>query len=235
MAVCQPTVPVLAAVSIMHAENNKHVPKSMILMGGPIDTRQNPTSVNSFALEKSIYWFRSNLVTRIPANYPGYMRAVYPGFMQLSSFMMMNLQRHVDSHIKLFNTLIKGETEKVKPQCEFYDEYFAVMDIPAEFYLQTVQLVFQDHALPNGKMVSRGRKVNPGLITKTALLGIEGELDDISGLGQTKAALSLCKALPASQKQYYLQKEVGHYGVFSGRRYRTQIVPVICDFVYKHL
>jgi poly(3-hydroxybutyrate) depolymerase len=233
LAVCQPAVPVLAAVSIMSSEGNKHVPDSMILMGGPIDTRKSPTKVDTFAVQKSLNWFEENLVTRVPYSYPGYCRAVYPGFLQLSGFVMMNVQRHIDAHVKLFNTIVEDKFDKAEAQRKFYDEYFSVMDIPAEFYIQTVRLVFKDHDLPLGKMVSRGRKVDPSKITHTALLGVEGENDDITGIGQTKAALTLCKNIAEDKKQYYLQKDVGHYGVFSGRRYREQIIPVINEFVKK--
>jgi poly(3-hydroxybutyrate) depolymerase len=234
LAVCQPTVPVLAAVSIMHSEKNNKVPNSMILMGGPIDTRKNPTKVDNFAIQKSLSWFETNVICKTPIGYPGYNREVYPGFIQLSGFVAMNMQRHIDAHIKLFHNIVENDVENSEIQRKFYDEYFSVMDIPAEFYIQTVNLVFKTHDLPLGKMISRGRKVDPSSITKTALLGIEGENDDITGIGQTKAALCLCTNLPEEMKQYHLQKDVGHYGVFSGRRYREFIIPIINDFVAKN-
>ncbi|MFN7039001.1 MAG: polyhydroxyalkanoate depolymerase [Alphaproteobacteria bacterium] len=232
MAVCQPTVPVLAAVSILSEDNSKYIPKSMILMGGPIDTRKSPTAVDDFAIEKSIEWFKSHVITRVPITYPGYMRPVYPGFIQLTGFVSMNFSKHYDSHMNLFKMIIEGDQEGANKIRSFYDEYFSVMDLPAEFYLQTIKQVFQDHELPKGIMISRGRKINPASITKCALFGIEGEKDDISGLGQTKAALTICKNIPQDKKHYYMQKEVGHYGVFSGSKFRKFIVPLIKDFAY---
>lgn len=230
MAVCQPVVPVLAAVSIMEEQKNNNTPTSMILIGGPVDSRYNPTKVNFFAIERSIAWFENNLITRVPINYPGFMRRVYPGFLQLMGFISMNANKHYDEHYNYFINILKGDVEKVERHHKFYNEYFAVMDLPAEFYLQTIQLVFQQHALPLGKMISRGRKVNPAAIKKTALIGIEGELDDIAGVGQTKASLDLCVNIPSKFKQYHLQKGVGHYGVFSGSKFRDNIVPKIVDF-----
>jgi poly(3-hydroxybutyrate) depolymerase len=233
MAVCQPTVPVLAAISIMSEDKHQCLPRSMILMGGPIDTRKSPTEINFFALERSIEWFENHLITRVPVNYPGFMRRVYPGFLQLAGFIALNPQRHFDEHAKLYENIINGEIEKVEKHIKFYDEYFSVMDLPADFYLQTIKAVFQEHSLPLGKMMWRGRKVNPAAITKTALLGIEGEHDDISGLGQTKAALTICKNIPNSKKDYYMQPGVGHYGVFSGSKFRNFIVPKIVKFTKK--
>ena len=233
MAVCQPTVPVLAAISIMSAKKDPKTPQSMILMGGPVDARKNPTSVNHVATTHDIQWFQDYLISSVPANYPGFARKVYPGFLQLSGFIGMNWKNHVSSHIDLFKHLVVEEDDKAEKQKEFYDEYLSVMDLPAEFYLQTIQEVFQKYSLAKDKLVSRGRKVDPSDITNVALLGIEGENDDISGVGQTKAALSMCDRIPDSHKQYYLQKGVGHYGVFSGSKFRQFIVPVIRDFVYK--
>lgn len=234
MAVCQPSVPVMAAVSIMSAERNPNVPKSMTLIGGPIDTRHSPTEVNEMATERSMYWFATNVITRVPVNYPGVMRRVYPGFIQLSGFMAMNLNRHIEEHVKLFNHLVDGDGESADAHKKFYNEYLSVMDIPAEFYLQTIETVFKEHSLPQGSMKSRGRRVDPSRITKTALLTIEGEKDDISGVGQTKAAIKLCSGIPTHQKQYILQKGVGHYGLFNGRKFREIIVREILDFVKAH-
>lgn len=230
MAVCQPSVPVMAAVSIMAHENHPTVPGSMILIGGPIDTRHSPTEVNELATEKSMYWFATNVISRVPANYPGFMRRVYPGFIQLSGFMAMNLNRHIGEHIKLFNHLVEGDGENAEAHRKFYNEYLSVMDLPADFYLQTLKTVFKDHALPQGKMISRGRPVLPSQITKTGLLAIEGERDDISGIGQTKASISVCSSIPENRKQYILQREVGHYGLFNGRRFKEEIVPNIVEF-----
>ena len=232
MAVCQPTVPVLAATAIMSDENPSKVPKSVILIGGPIDARENPTKPNSLATEKSLAWFDKVLVTNVPENYPGHRRRVYPGFIQLASFLNMNLERHTNSHIELFNSLLRNDTGKAEKQKKFYDEYLSVMDIPAEFYLQTIKEVFHDFSLAKGKFVSRGRKVNLDFITNSALMGIEGEKDDIAAVGQTKAALRLCKNIPDSKKSYFLQTGVGHYGAFSGSKFKTSIVPKIKEFVY---
>lgn len=231
MAVCQPAVPVLAAVAIMSSEHNPATPASMILIGGPIDTRESPTEVNNFAQRRSMNWFESNVITRVPANYPGFMRPVYPGFIQLAGFMAMNMQRHVGEHMKLFTHLVVGDGESAEAHRKFYNEYLAVMDLPAEFYLQTIQTVFKNHALPKGTMVSRGRPIALNSISKTALMVIEGELDDISGVGQTKASLHLCTQIPDAKKHYHLQEKVGHYGLFNGRRFREQIVPAILHFV----
>jgi poly(3-hydroxybutyrate) depolymerase len=232
LAVCQPTVPVLAATAIMSAENDPNIAKSMILIGGPIDARKNPTTPNDFAIDRNLEWFDKTLITNVPSNYPGYRRRVYPGFLQLSGFMTMNLENHVTSHVNLFkNLLIEDDAEAVK-QKKFYDEYLSVMDLPAEFYLQTIKEVFHDFSLAKGKFVSRGRKVDLTAINQCALLGIEGEKDNIAAVGQTKAALNLCKNIPDSKKGYHLQKGVGHYGSFSGSKFRESIVPAIKDFVY---
>lgn len=234
MAVCQPVVPVAAAVAIMEKEGNKKHPKSMTLVGGPIDGRINPTMVNDLADKKPIEWFQQNLVSRVPLNYPGAGRQVYPGFLQLASFISMKPESHIEKHKQYFQHLVEGDGESAEKHEKFYDEYLSVMDIPAEFYLQTIKTVFQDFALPLGKMVSRGREVNLKNIKKTAMLALEGEKDDISGLGQSKAALKLAKNLSSKKKEYYMQKDVGHYGIFSGRKFREQVVPVIYKFAKKH-
>ena len=234
MAVCQPSVPVLAAVAIMNARGDKNAPKSMTLIGGPIDTRESPTEVNQLAKDKDLAWFEDNAVTTVPLNYPGFMREVYPGFLQLTGFMTMNLDKHIDAHVKLFNHLVEGDGESAESHREFYNEYLAVMDITAEFYLQTVREVFQKHSLPKGKFMYRDELVDCSKITKTALLTLEGERDDISGTGQTKAAHKLCSGLPASKKKHHTQANVGHYGIFNGRRYREHVVPIIANFLKKH-
>ncbi|MBI3701239.1 MAG: polyhydroxyalkanoate depolymerase [Afipia sp.] len=231
VAVCQPSVPVLAAVSIMEAEKDPYFPTSMTLMGGPIDTRKNPTGVNDLAAEKGIEWFRNNVITKVPFPQPGFMRDVYPGFLQLTGFVSMNMDRHVDAHKQLFDNLVKGDGDLVDKHREFYDEYLAVMDLTAEFYLQTVDLVFVKHALPKGEMKHRGKPVDPSKITRVALMTVEGENDDISGLGQTEATHGLCTSIPDARRVHYVQKGVGHYGVFNGSRFRSEIVPRISDFM----
>jgi poly(3-hydroxybutyrate) depolymerase len=231
VAVCQPSVPVMAAVSIMEAEHDPFVPLSMTLMGGPIDTRSNPTAVNNLAQERGIEWFRNNVITRVPFPHPGFMRDVYPGFLQLNGFVSMNLDRHINAHKNLFRHLVDGDGDSVQKHHEFYDEYLAVMDLTAEYYLQTVDLVFVKHALPNGTMTHRGKPVDPSKITRISLMTVEGEKDDISGLGQTEAAHRLCSSLSADKKVHYVQTGVGHYGVFNGSRFRSEIVPRISDFM----
>ncbi len=230
MAVCQPAVPVMAAVSLMEEEKNPKSPKSMILIGGPIDTRESPTEVNVFATERDIEWFERSMITRVPLKYPGYMREVYPGFLQLTGFMAMNPNRHIGEHLKLFYHLVDGDGESAKSHKKFYNEYLSVMDLPAEFYLDTIHAVFLEHALPQGKMRFRDRIVKPSAIKNVGVMAIEGEKDDISGIGQTKAALKLCSGLPENHKLYRLQKDVGHYGAFNGRRFRAEIVPAIYAF-----
>jgi poly(3-hydroxybutyrate) depolymerase len=234
MAVCQPSVPVLAAVSLLSAQNDPVTPASMVLMGGPIDTRRNPTTVNALAVSKGIDWFRKNVIVRVPFPNPGAMREVYPGFLQLTGFMTMNLDRHIDAHRELYWHLVRGDGDSAEKHREFYDEYLSVMDLTAEFYLQTVQKVFIRHDLPNGTFTHRGTLVNPAAIAKTALMTIEGEKDDISGVGQTEAAHQLCTNIPADMKQNYLQLGVGHYGVFNGGRFRNEIVPRLVDFINAH-
>lgn len=234
LAVCQPSVPVMAAVSLLSVRNGKGTPKSMTLIGGPIDTREAPTQVNQWAKKHDIDWFANHVVTRVPFQYKGFMRRVYPGFLQLSGFMAMNMERHMGEHMKFYQHLIKGDGESADAHKKFYNEYLAIADLPAEFYLETLEKVFQQHQLPKGELKFREEIVDPGAITKTALLTIEGELDDISGVGQTKAAHKLVKNLAKSKQHYHLQKGVGHYGLFNGRKYREHVMPVILDFMKEH-
>lgn len=234
MAVCQPSVPVMAAVSIMEAAGNPKAPKSMILMGGPIDTRISRTAVNTLAQEKGLDWFKANVITKVPMPYPGAMRDVYPGFLQLTGFMTMNLDRHVNAHRELYMHLVQGDGDSVAKHKDFYDEYLAVMDLTAEFYLQTIDTVFVKHALPTGTMCHRGTKVDPSAIKRVALMTVEGEKDDITGGGQTEAAHAICTGLAPHMKRHYLQKDVGHYGVFNGTRFRTEIAPRVKEFVAEH-
>jgi poly(3-hydroxybutyrate) depolymerase len=231
VGVCQPSVPVLAAVARMEAENDPYVPFSMTLMGGPIDTRKNPTAVNKVAEERGMDWFRTRVITKVPFPHPGFMREVYPGFLQLGGFIGMNFDRHIEAHRELFNHLVEGDGDSAKKHQEFYDEYLAVMDLTAEFYLQTVEKVFVRHDLPNGTFMHRDKPVDPSKIRRTALLTVEGENDDISGLGQTEATHALCPNIPADRKMHYMQPKVGHYGVFNGSRFRAEIAPRIADFV----
>jgi poly(3-hydroxybutyrate) depolymerase len=203
----------------------------MVLMGGPIDTRINPTAVNTLAERRGINWFRHNVITKVPFPNPGFMRNVYPGFLQLNGFVTMNLDRHIEAHKQLFLNLVKGDGDSAHKHREFYDEYLAVMDLAAEYYLQTVDTVFVRHLLPRGEMTHRGRRVDLAAIKRIALLTIEGEHDDISGVGQTEAAQHLCVNIPADRKAHWLQPGVGHYGVFNGSRYRAEIAPRISDFV----
>lgn len=233
MAVCQPSVPVLAAVALMATNKDPMAPKSMTLIGGPIDTRKSPTKVNQLAIDQPLEWFEQNVITRVPLNYPGFMRRVYPGFLQLTGFMQMNLDRHIGEHIKLFEHLVSGDGDSAEAHRTFYDEYLSVMDLDAEFYLHAIEHVFKKFSLPDGKMLVHGKLVRPQDITKTALLCIEGERDDISGRGQTKAAIDICTGLAADKKKYHLQKNVGHYGTFNGRRYREEVVPTIVEFAKK--
>src|SRR5690606_22319735 len=230
IGVCQPAVPVFAAVSVMEARGDAFAPASMTLMGGPIDTRRNPTAVNLLAEEKGIGWFRDNVIMQVPWPHAGYGRDVYPGFLQLSGFMSMNLDRHIIAHKDFFMHLVKNDGDSAEKHRDFYDEYLAVMDLTAEFYLQTVDTVFIRHALPKGELMHRGVRVDPAAIRNVALLTIEGENDDISGLGQTRAAHDLCVNLPAAKQAHYMQPRVGHYGVFNGSRFRAEIAPRILDF-----
>ena len=231
MAVCQPSVPVLAAVSLMEEAGDPCAPSSMILMGGPIDTRVNPTAVNQLAEARGTDWFRHNVIVKVPFPNPGFMRDVYPGFLQLSGFMSMNLDRHMSAHYDLFSHLVQGDGDSADKHTDFYDEYLAVMDLTADFYLQTVDTVFVRHALPKGEMTHRGRKVDPGRIARAALMTVEGQYDDISGLGQTQAAHRLCKNIPEARRLHHMQPKVGHYGVFNGSRYRSEVVPRVTDFI----
>ncbi len=233
MAVCQPSVPALAATAIMAADKHPCRPVSLTMMGGPIDTRESPTAVNDHAVTKPHVWFKHNVITTVPANYPGEGRRVYPGFVQLASFMSMNLGSHMMSHYKLYQHLMQGADDNAEATKAFYDEYRAVCDLPAEFYLQTVDLVFQRHALPKGEMLHRGKAVDLNAITDTAILCIEGERDDISGIGQTKAALKVTPNLDDDMKQYFLAPEVGHYGIFNGTRWRNSIAPVVDQWIAK--
>ena len=231
IAVCQPSVPVMAAVARMEAADDPYVPRSMVLMGGPIDTRVNPTVVNALAEKRGTDWFRSRVITKVPFPNPGFMRDVYPGFLQLNGFVSMNLDRHIEAHKQLFLHLVRGDGDSAQMHKEFYDEYLAVMDLAAEFYLQTVETVFVRHALPKGEMTHRGRPVDLSRIKRVALLTVEGEHDDISGVGQTEAAHRLCVNIPADRQAHWLQPGVGHYGVFNGSRFRSEIAPRIADFV----
>jgi poly(3-hydroxybutyrate) depolymerase len=231
IAVCQPAVPVLAAVALLAADNDPAQPATMTLMGGPIDTRVNPTVVNELATSRPLSWFERSVIATVPARYSGAFRRVYPGFLQLAGFMTMNLDRHVTAHYQLFEHLVRGNGESAAATRRFYDEYMSVMDLPADFYLQTVQRVFQDHALPLGRFKSRGRPVEPSAIARTALLTVEGEQDDICAVGQTAAAHRLLTGLAPDKKRQHVQPKAGHYGVFNGRRWRTEIYPKVRDFI----
>ena len=234
MAVCQPSVPVFAATAIMNRDNHACTPRTLTMMGGPIDTRCSPTSVNDLAMERPIEWFRHNVIATVPMQYRGAGRRVYPGFMQLAGFMSMNLGNHIMSHYEMFKHLTQGDEASAQATKDFYDEYRSVCDMTAEFYLQTVQEVFQDHSIPNGTFLHRGKRVDLGDITNTALLAIEGERDDISGLGQTRAALELTPNLDASKKRYYMAEGAGHYGIFNGSKWRGRIAPVVEEFIARH-
>lgn len=234
VAVCQPCVQTLIAAALMNEDQHPCAPASMTLMAGPIDTRVSPTEVNKLANDKSIDWFESNLISTVPGQFPGAGRRVYPGFIQLTAFMAMNLDRHVKAHADMFFELAKGEYDKAQTRKDFYDEYFAVLDLPAEFYLETVSQVFQQHQLPRGEMRWRGRVVNPAAIKRTALLTVEGERDDICSVGQTVAAQELCASLRPYRKKHHLQAGVGHYGVFSGRRWEAQIYPLVRNFILQN-
>jgi poly(3-hydroxybutyrate) depolymerase len=231
MAVCQPSVPVLAAIARMEAEGDSCAPRSMTLMGGPIDTRRSPTEVNKLAMDRGIDWFKSHCITKVPFPHPGFFREVYPGFLQLSGFMAMNLDRHVTAHYDMFKHLVRGDGDSAEKHRDFYDEYLAVMDLTAEFYLQTVETVFVEHSLPRGTMLHRDKRVDCSAIRRVALMTVEGENDDISGVGQTQAAHDLCVNIPADRRVHYMQKAVGHYGVFNGSRFRSEIAPRISDFM----
>lgn len=233
ISVCQPTVPVLAAVSLM-AARGEATPRSLVMMGGPIDTRESPTAVNDLATHKPLSWFQDNLIHQVPGNYPGHGRRVYPGFLQHSGFMAMNPERHFLSHWDFYLHLVKGDLDDAAAHRRFYDEYNAVLDMPAEYYLDTVRIVFQEHLLPRGQWDVRGERVDPSKIHGTALLTIEGELDDISGQGQTRAAHTLCSGIDEAEREHLTVKGAGHYGIFSGRRWRTQVYPQVRDFIARH-
>lgn len=234
ISVCQPTVPVLAAISLMATAKDPLIPKSMTLMGGPIDPRKSPTQVNNLATEKPFSWFENTVIYSVPANYPGHGRKVYPGFLQHTGFVAMNPDRHLQSHWDYYQHLIKGDDESAEQHRKFYDEYNAVLDLPADYYLETIKTVFQEFRLPRGTWEVQGKLVRPQDITNVALLTVEGELDDISGPGQTQAAHDICSNIPASMKQDYVAPGSGHYGIFSGRRWREIICPKVSEFIEKH-
>ncbi len=231
LAVCQPAAAVLAAVALMAADRDRATPRSMTLMAGPVDTRINPTEVDKLATSKPMRWFESHLIGTVPPGFPGSGRRVYPGFVQLLSFMAMNLDRHTRAHMRQWDNLARGDTAAAETHRKFYEEYFSVMDLPAEFYLQTIERIFQRHDLPAGTLHVRGQKVEPRAITRTAVLTVEGELDDICGIGQTMAALDLCSGLSPLRKRHHLQNGAGHYGVFSGRRWSNEIYPLVREMV----
>jgi poly(3-hydroxybutyrate) depolymerase len=234
ISVCQPTVPVLAAISLMASDKEKHLPKTMVMMGGPIDPRKAPTQVNDLATNKPFSWFENNVIYSVPPNYPGYGRRVYPGFLQHAGFVAMNPRRHAQSHWEFYLHLREGDNESAEEHRKFYDEYNAVLDMPAEYYLETIKTVFQDHALPLGTWEVEGKLVRPQDIKDVALFTVEGELDDISGLGQTRAAHELCAHIPKTMKQHFTAPKCGHYGIFSGRRWREVIAPKISEFIRAH-
>jgi poly(3-hydroxybutyrate) depolymerase len=233
VAVCQPGPPVLAAAALMAEDGDPSRPASMTFMGSPIDARLSPTVTNQLAEEKPFTWFQSNMIYTVPPPYPGMGRRVYPGFVQLASFMSMNAEKHQQAHQRYFQDLVKGDGDGADKHLEFYDEYLSVLDLTEEFYLQTIDIVFQQHLLPKGELTHRGRLVNPEAITDIGLMTVEGENDDISGIGQTQAAHGLCSSLPEALKEDYVQPDVGHYGVFNGRRFREEIYPRVRDFILK--
>ena len=231
LAVCQPSVPSLATVALMSADQHPCRPRTLTMMGGPIDTREAPTAVNTLATERPFAWFEHNVIATVPMMYPGNGRRVYPGFLQLSGFMTMNLGNHMMSHWEMFKHLVAGDGDSAEATKSFYDEYRSVCDMTAEFYLQTIDVVFQNHKLPRGEMTHRGRPVDLSAIRDVALLAIEGERDDISGLGQTRAALTLATKLPGAKKRYYMADGVGHYGIFNGSKWRDRIAPVVEEWI----
>jgi poly(3-hydroxybutyrate) depolymerase len=234
LAVCQPSVPAYSAAALMSADNHPCRPRTLTMMGGPIDTRRAPTEVNCVATQRPHRWFENNVIATVPYLYPGHGRKVYPGFLQLAGFMAMNLGNHLVSHWEMFRHLVQGDGESAEATKDFYDEYRAVCDMTAEFYLQTVDVVFQRHLLPKGELTHRGRCVDPAAIKDVALLAIEGERDDISGVGQTKAALDISRSLPSHLKRYHLAKGVGHYGIFNGSKWRNRIAPVVEQWIAAH-
>ena len=231
VSVCQPTVPVLAAISLLAQEKDPCVPAAIVMMGGPIDTRRSPTVVNELAMERPHSWFADKVIYRVPFNYPGFMRRVYPGFLQHMSFIAMNADRHIEAHRNFFSHLVVGDGDSAQQHRRFYDEYNAVLDMPAEYYLDTIRVVFQEFLLAKGKWEVNGTLVQPSAIRSAALFTIEGELDDISGNGQTEAAHTLCRNVPSERRKHLMAKGVGHYGIFSGRKYRETIYPQIRDFI----
>jgi len=234
ISVCQPTVPVLAAISLMAADEDPALPRSMVMMGGPIDPRCSPTQVNNLASTKSYSWFENNLIHRVPHRFPGDGRKVYPGFLQHTGFVAMNPDRHMQSHYDFYQHLVAGDDDSAEAHRRFYDEYNAVLDMPAEYYLDTIKIVFQEYRLPLGTWEIDGQRVDPSAISTVALFTIEGELDDISGLGQTEAAQRLCKNIPVKHRQHYIAPQCGHYGIFSGRRWREIICPKVAEFVRRY-
>ena len=232
VAICQPSVSALAATAIMSEDDHPSRPATLTLMAGPIDTRIQPTKVNEFAKSKPLKWFEDNLIHYVPLQCRGALRKVYPGFVQLTAFVSMNLERHIKQHIDLANHLVKGDVEKARSIKTFYDEYFAVMDLDAEFYIDTIRDVFQEHLLPQGRLTFRGRPVNPAAIRRMGLMTVEGEKDDICSIGQTLAAQELCTGVRAYRRVHHMQAGVGHYGVFSGRRWNNEIYPLLRDFVH---
>ena len=234
IAVCQPAVPVLAAVALMNAANDPDAPRSMTLIGGPIDTREGPTKVNEFAKRHDLNWFKQHTIHTVPLGNPGFLRRVYPGFLQLAGFMAMNMDRHVQAHWDMFDHLVQGDGENLSAKRRFYDEYRSVMDLSAVYYLQTIEAVFQQHLLPRGLLFHRDQLVEPAAIRRTALMTIEGERDDISGIGQTRASHSLARELPAKMRAHHEQPGVGHYGLFNCRRFHEEIAPRIKAFIQSH-
>ncbi len=233
MSVCQPTVPVLAAVSLMAADGEK-TPRSLVMMGGPIDARRSPTAVNNLATQNPLSWFENNVIHTVPFPYPGHGRQVYPGFLQHAGFLSMNPSRHVMSHWDFYTNLVKGDLQDAESHRRFYDEYNAVLDMPAKYYLDTIQTVFQDFLLPRGEWKVRGQRVEPAAIGETALLSIEGELDDIAGLGQTEAAQQLCTGIAEAHRRHLVVEGAGHYGIFSGRRWRDVVYPQVREFIARY-
>lgn len=234
LAVCQPSVPALAATALMNAQKHPARPLSLTMMGGPVDTREAPTSVNDLAMQRPIEWFRNTVIATVPLQYPGAGRRVYPGFLQLAGFMSMNLGNHMLSHYHMFKHLVAGDGDSAEATKAFYDEYRSVCDMDADYYLQTVEEVFQRQSLAKGEFMHRGTRIDLGAIRDTALLAVEGERDDISGIGQTKAALKLATGLSESRKKYLLAPEVGHYGIFNGSKWREFIAPVLEDWIKRH-
>ena len=233
IAVCQPSVPVLAAVALQ-SEDGGVLPKSMTLMGGPVDTRESPTAVNAFAKEHDINWFKSHSIHHVPVAYPGFGRQVYPGFLQLQGFLGMNIDNHMNAHVDHFWHLVQGDGDNAEKHRQFYDEYMSVMDLPADYFLETIEAVFINHDLPKGELMYRGRRVNPAAIKDVALMTVEGELDDISGVGQTAAAHTICPDIPDDMRGRIVQEGVGHYGIFNGRKWRGIIQPQIAEFITTH-